>query len=88
MNMQEHTNMDVIIESSAVMRLESGISMDDAQAKLESLGNQIIERDDEKRTFLVLDTKTNPTEIVWCCDYCGAYSKSEQVIIDHEKECR
>jgi hypothetical protein len=80
--------MDVVIESSAVMRLESDISMDDAQSKLESLGNQIIERDDEKRIFLVLDTKTNPTEIVWCCDYCGAYSKSEQVIIDHEKECR
>lgn len=87
MNMQERTNMDVVIESSAVMRLESDISMNDAQAKLESLGNQIIERDDEKRTFLVLDTKTHPTETVWCCDYCGAFSKSEQVIIDHEKEC-
>jgi hypothetical protein len=88
MNQQLITNLDVLIEASAVFRLETEISMDEAQAKLEALGNQIIERDNEQKTFLVFDTKTNPTEVVWCCDFCNAYSKSEQIIIDHEKECR
>jgi hypothetical protein len=88
MNQQVITNLDVLIEASAVFKLETGINMDEAQAKLEALGNQIIERDDDHKTFLVFDTKTHPTEIVWCCDFCNAYSKSEQTIIDHEKECR
>ncbi len=82
-------NLDVVVEASATLKLESpDISMDDAQSTLEKLGNEILERDDEARTFVVLNTKDHPMDEVWCCDYCDAYSKSEQVIINHEKECQ
>lgn len=83
------SNVDVLFEATATLTLESpDISMDAAQAKLESLGNEILERDDDARTFMVLNTKDHPMDEVWCCDYCDAYSKSEQVIINHEKECQ
>lgn len=26
-------------------------------------------------------------ELVWACDGCGAYSKSEKVVIEHEQVC-
>ncbi len=83
------SNLDVLIESTATLTLESpDISMDAAQATLEKLGNEILERDDEARTFVVLNTKDHPMDEVWCCDFCNACSQSEQVIIDHEKECQ
>lgn len=84
MNVQHRTNLNCTLHATGMVKLETDISMDEAQAKLESLGNEIIERDDEARTFKVLDTVTHPTEEVWVCDYCGAYSSSEQVILEHE----
>lgn len=84
------TNVDTCIEAKAVMRLENpDLTMDEAIAKLEALGNQIIERDDENRSVTVLDTKQFMTEVVYECEKgCGAYSRHEQKIIDHEKECQ
>ncbi len=84
MHSEHRTNLDCTLHASAVVKLETSISMDEAQRKLESLGNQIIERDDEARTFKILDTVEHPSEVWWVCDFCGAVSLSEQVILEHE----
>lgn len=84
MNKQLRTNVDCTIHATGTVRLESDISMDEAQRRLEALGNEVIERDDSARTFTILDTITHPTDEVWACDYCEAYSRSEQVILEHE----
>ena len=84
MHSEHRTNVDCTIHATGVVKLESDISMDEAQRKLESLGNEVIDRNDEARTFKVLDTVNHPAEWVWVCDYCGAYSHSDQVILEHE----
>lgn len=87
MRSTHRTNIGCTIHATSTVKLETDISMDEAQSKLEALGNEIIERDDEARTFKVLDTVTHPTEEVWVCDHCGAYSKSEEVTRQHEENC-
>lgn len=83
----ERVNIDARIEVHAEVKLESLISMDEAEKKLEALGNEIVSRDDDRRTFCILDTVNHPIEEVWQCDHCEAYSKDYHVIEAHEAQC-
>lgn len=83
------TNIDFKVEMTNVFRIENpDISMDEAEQQLISLGNTIFERDDKARTFKVADTEQYLEEEVWVCDYCSAYSKNKEKIIEHEKICK
>lgn len=89
MEQTHRTNADATIRGEAIMCLENpDMSMDEGEAELVAAGNVILERDDDARTFKVLDAELCVEELVWVCDHCDAYSRSEDKIKRHEATCR
>lgn len=59
-------------------------------------GNPIFEIDEEHGSIVAVNqiekiaydhSEANEGELVWKCDYCGAYSKTKRVVDAHEQTC-
>lgn len=78
----------------AVARPRPGLSMEELIKRMEDLGNEII--DDQGGSLLLVEkvypisydpvNDFAPMELLWKCDFCGAYSRDEATIVKHEKE--
>ncbi|WP_373092349.1 hypothetical protein [Zhongshania sp.] len=78
-------NLNCKIAATAVMTLENpDIDIDEAVERLKAAGNEIISVDGRKVT--VLNTETHPSEEVWACEHCGAYSTDYDTVLRHEAE--
>ena len=54
--------MTLKIRAEGTVKLENpSMTMDEAEAKLKALGNTILSRDDDARTFKIMDTEKEQT---------------------------
>lgn len=59
------------------------LTMEQAVAKLEALGNEVVEVDEKNRRIKLRHVENDER---WVCDYCGAYSIDYEVIAKHERD--
>lgn len=73
------------VEAEAWMGVANpALTMDEAVARLKALGNEILEVDAPGRRVKVMQASS---EDRWACEYCGAHSKSYEVVEIHERSC-
>lgn len=53
--------------------------------RLREIGNPVLAETDSG--FLLVDEEAEQGELVWACDRCGAYSRSQAVCEEHERKC-
>lgn len=71
-----------------------GLSQQEAERRWKGLGNEIVEVNGREITAIAQVEKIDydhseaaEGELVWACDYCGAYSRSAKITEEHEKNC-
>lgn len=90
------THIGLKVELTPVrMSLKSGKNLW-AEISKEKGGNPLLRVDEEHGTLVAVDqvervggmvhdhSKALDGEMVWICDSCGAYSKTKQIVDDHE----
>lgn len=84
------SHVELIVEVSA-----PGLSQAEAERRWKGAGNEIIEVQGRTITAVAQiegvdydHSEADEGELVWACDYCGAYSRSKVVADTHERTCK